>query len=286
MSETIGDQWWLQEPPDTELEPADPYMIEPDDFDDQRVLLNVKGERISANEEHDLFAGASLVEFEDELRLHVPPRIVQSDTNGDWILRVEGKRRWFKEHDDYGTIRFTGDGIGLWIVNQYPLEEVDAYGMPIFLDRERIDIEVTLQQAFRDRSNAYPETRITTPYGMFEARNNIEVSYGTDRYYYTDFSRQGHESTIWEVKFPVPWRSKRQTDKEFVAELRQNGEYERAEYFINSGHDVELALRSKPFGYESRTVFPTVGSEPGVMFVPVDVIRSGNIDAKISFTNL
>ena len=34
MSETIGDQWWLQEPPDTELEPADPYMIEPDDFDD------------------------------------------------------------------------------------------------------------------------------------------------------------------------------------------------------------------------------------------------------------
>ena len=287
-----GYKWWIVEPPDYDGEP--PYYEDGpvplgEEYDARRPLFAASQidsfDYLNGSESHSLFENVRVIESEGELSFQVPKRRINSENLGKWELEVYGKRRWFKEHDDYGEIRFLADGTGLWIPHLFPFEETDENGMPIILDRERCELTITMKSMQTFEPNGSPIVLIDTSQGtaIADIRLNIEETYGADRNYFKYFEMQGKPFISQLLAYDERWRSL----KEYLNDPNTSAsitDYERM--MVSEIPIPEEYLRTKePNDWTERSRADYDGLAIGTIWVPVDELRRG-IDATISFPNL
>lgn len=280
-------QWWQVEPPEYELEPSD---FEPVDAEDEYLARTAPYTReqlssleyLDGTQSHPLFKHVRITEEDGELSFSVPKRFVDSPNHGKWELEVYGKRRWFKEHDDYGEIRFLGDGTALWIPNLYPFEETTEDGLPLIPDRERCEVIVTMKSMQTFDPDESPDVLIETPNGSLFADThlNIEETYGADRNYFSWFEMLGKPFVAQLVTYDDRWRS-------LTAYLKDPATPETMEqYHLMMLDRVSMPddyLRSKePNDWTQRSPSEHTDQAFGRVLVPVDELRRG-IEADISF---
>lgn len=276
--------WWDVEPPEYEFEPIDPETLEPEDAREPDFEASFTGEYLDGNLGHNLFAHASIIETDRTVELRVPPRIVVTQNLGKWILRVEGYRQWFKEHDDYGNVRFESTGQGFWNAHKYPFEETDTEGLPVILDRERSNVLVSLQEIDRYRTNISPTIKVETDYGTFTSQHDSEFFNDEATSYFHYFVEAGKKSRMWAVQYPVGWQGRRESNEDYITRLLENGETERAAYFAKHGKDRPSRPENhQPFDYRTRSEAVRDYDDGGVPYVALEDIRRVSLNATISF---
>lgn len=283
--------WWQVEPPDYEYEPADD--LTPDSLEDRydaRIVRYTTNQLdsfdyLDGSGSHQLFDNVNISEVEGELSFSMPKRFVNSANLGKWALEVNGGRKWFKEHDDFGTIRFLANGTALWIPHLYPFEETDETGLPLILDRERCELTVSMTSMQIFEPDESPEVVITTPHATIGADDviNIEYTYGTDKNYYRQFMMQQKPLVSQLVSYDQRWR-------DLTAYLGDPTTPEKIEDYpkIMLGRVAmpeEYVRSKKPNDWTQRAISGHPGTAFGTAWVPVDELRRG-IEADISFPNL
>lgn len=286
-----GYEWWTVEPPDYDSEP--PYNEDgpaprDEEYDARKPLFTANQidsfDYLNGSESHSVFENVRVTEAEGELSFQVPKRRIHSENLGRWELEVYGKRRWFKEHDDYGEIRFLADGTGLWIPHLFPFEETRANGMPTILDRERCELTITMKSMQTFKPNESPIVLIDTPQGtaIADIRLNIEETYSADRNYFKYFEMQDKPFISQLLGYDERWRSLREylNDPATSASIT---DYERM--MMSEIPIPEEYLRSqKPNDWTERSRADYDGLAFGTIWVPVDELRRG-INSTISFPN-
>ncbi len=284
--------WQQVEPPDTEQEPwSAPYPFSLDDDEamnwygpvDLALWLN-KGEHLDSNQPRPLFAEVNITESGDTLRFETKPRIIDARELGHYILRVTGKRKLFKEHDDYGDIRFTSTGTSLWIPHLYPFEEVDETGLPLIKDRERCDVTVSLEPL--QFTNEAQEATISSPNGEFTAGEAPESYNPWGVLYFSEFNAIGRALVSDLVTYPeMRWLTLAEF---FAAELPDLDYYD----YFRHPESVDKNLlepyhrQFEPKNWRVRKLSGYKGNAFGSIWVPLDELRAGTIDASIIFPTL
>lgn len=317
MSEIPGHEpapgWERREPPDYEFEPStseepDDYEYHPDDFGDEdehidfsifndfeddlafaaeqsRILPETfTGERHDGAGEHDLFAGAVIVETEDQLEFHVPTRLVETAEYGIWTLDVQGYRRWFKEQEDYGELRFTPKGVGMWIPHMYPFEETDEDRLPLIMDRERLEVLISMRKLTSSTEEPYPmRVKLDTENGEYIAEESVEYFNPDGICYFPEFEWLGHKIAAYKVNWiePKPKRPLIELWEKMVA----SGEIEKYRRMIKGEEPMppEFSAKAQSPNVITKDKHELDWNAFGEVWVPVELLRSGNINAKISF---
>jgi hypothetical protein len=285
ISPEHDNQWWTVEPPEYDLEPGDAVSVE-DEYLARKMPYTTeqlaKLEYLNGTQSHPLFENVRVIEEDGELSFSVPKRFIDTPSHGKWELEAYGRRRWFKEHDDYGEIRFLANGTALWIPHLYPFEETTEQGVPLIPDRERCALTVTLKSMQTFEPNDSPNVMIETPRGSLSAdiNLNIEISYGGDRNYFELFEMLGKPLVSQLVTYDDRWHS-------LAAYLEDPATPEAIEQYhlmmLDRVPMPETYLRSKePNDWTERTPSGHSGEAFGEVWVPVDELRRG-INADISF---
>ena len=279
------------EPPDTEWEPwSAPYPFSLDD-DEARacygpvdLALWLKGNFLDSRQPQTMFAGVKITESGDTLRFEAEPRIVDAHELGRYILKIYGSRRYFKEHDDYGEIRFTQSETALWIPHLYPFEEVDEKGLPVIKDRERCEVTVSLEplQSTDERQQA----TVITPNGDFTAGEAPESYNPLGIFYFSEFDAIGRALISDLVTYPkMQWPT---LSEFFAAKLPGHTYYD----YIRNPESIDEALLEPYYrqfeacNWLARRPSGAEGIAFGSIWVPVDELRAGTIDAQIFFPAL
>lgn len=231
-----------------------------------------------------MFTGVEITEAGDTLRFRTAPRIIDAHELGKYILKITGSRQRFKEHDDYGEIRFTGSGTSLWIPHLYPFEELDEAGLPLIKDRERCNVTVSLEPLqFTDEAQ---EVTIATPNGEFTAGESPESYNPWGILYFSEFNAIGRALVSDLVTYPeMQWPTLAEF---FAAELPDHSYHD---YLQGPGSMDESLLEPynrqfEPKNWRARKPSGFQGNAFGSIWVPVDELRAGIIEASIIFPAL
>lgn len=274
--------WWLVEPPDQYFDPPEDEPPEDTDFVLERQLLReARGlECLDGTQAHPMFENVQVIEENDGLRFRVPRRLIETPTAGKWIFEIYGRRKWFKERDDFGDVRFTVSGDCLWIPHLFPFEETNADGLPLILDRERCEVMVTLQQA-EDNADIATTAAIKTQFGELSAQESA-LSYNPEFIrYFDEFEFQGKPLVADTVTYPPHrWESL----EHYFREMHPDMDSE-TYYSILLGQlpfPEEYGAQFEPNDWQERERSGFSGTAFGSIWVPVDELRRG-IEADISF---
>lgn len=125
-----------------------------------------------------LFEGVQISEGTEGDSFVVPPRNVKTPYKDIWELNVSGRVQWFKQHSDFGDLRFTTKGVAGWIPHVFPFEEVNERGLPVILDRERASVIIHMTRLLAPKGSFEPdELHLETPHGAFTGRQSSEMWY-------------------------------------------------------------------------------------------------------------
>lgn len=163
---------------------------------------------LDGTQPHPMFLDVRIEETEHGVGFNVPKRIIDTPHNGKWIFDIFGGRRWFKERDDYGNIRFTQSGISIWVPHLYPFEETDEHGLPRIPDRERCAVQIRLQP-FNTRDGTFTEVGVSTPNALLTGQESaLSFNYESIRFF-DEFTQTGKplisELVTWHQTEPDPW---------------------------------------------------------------------------------
>lgn len=245
--------------PDPQTWPADEANNPDDEWEDvqlelieeakreHRALNAIRGkEALDATGEFSLFEGVVVAEGENGDCFRVPPRVLYSPKYGIWQLDVSGRVGFFKSRSDYGQVLHMATGEGGWVPHLYPFEDVDSTGMPVFVVRERAEVQVELTRLhFGDagEDDKTPELKLKTAHGDFVGSESYEACPYPDD--------------------PIRFECYNQVGKELLAfSVHYNGKYELE----------EIGARNTWQGESNSEIW-----------VPLDLLRAGLVDARITF---
>lgn len=291
MSERRYDetQWWKVEPPDYDFEPREDDGV-PVDVDglepnnQPNIAAYDRRNNLEGTESCPLFTNVRIVEENGSLRFDVPKRFIDTPEDGKWSLEVFGRRRWFKERDDYGDIRFLKNGCAIWVPHLFPFEDMDEQELPTIRDRERCEVTVCLQPPIDSYVDKPLQVAIKTPQGEFLAHESPE-SYNADGVsYFTEFTWNGKPLVSDLVTYPERrWTSLR----EYLREMKPNLSAQEYDAIMcgepSANEDIAPFLaQDHPGDWWEREKSGYTSAAFGSIWVPVDLLRKG-IEADISF---
>ncbi len=291
---SFGEQteWQQVEPPDTEQEPwSAPYPFSLDDEEAETLYGPVglalwlhKEGYLDSNRPQPLFSDVKITESGDTLHFDTEPRILDAHTLGTYVLRVSGNRRLLKEHDDYGEIRSTTDGASLWIPHLYPFEELDETGLPLIKDRERCNVTVSLEPL--QFTSEAQEATISSPNGEFIAGEAPESYNPWGIFYFSEFNAIGRSLVSDLVTYPeMRWPTLAEFFAAELPELDYYG-YSRRPESVNKNLLEPYYRQFEPKNWRVRKPSGHKGNAFGSIWVPVNELRAGAIDASIIFPAL
>ena len=264
-----GYRWWDVEPPEDE---------ESLPFDEAAHDSVSAVERLDGASPHKLFDNVVVIEEADGVRFEAPRRLIETKNHGRWQLRVYGARRWFKEVDHYGEIRFTQSGEVLWIPHLYPFEELDGDNLPIIRDRERCALTVELSKYQGEMPEPdKSEVCIDTPKAGYVACESIESYNPNGLRYYDEFATESLRLIVRIVTYP-------ERQWQMYADYADSHPDAPSLYdILNSGGSLtmpaEYTAQDLPnawYDRERRELSPTGAF--GRIYVPVDMLRHGALD--------
>lgn len=308
MTERNDSRWWEVEPPDHEHEPPtcsadeDEEILEccdewlegidvvPDgvryiEYVNARAYFEDYSQGLSgidildATQSHDLFSGVVIM---DDGSFIVPERYVKTPDGGIWKFDIHGRRKTFKDRDEYGEVRFFESGKSVWIPHLYPFEETDEKGLPLIRDRERCELEVTLTKV--EGRDVYPVFTEITVNGQLYGAEQDPNSLMNDNRRFNEFAGVTTELRAEVVTFPeMRWPNLWQY---CVAKYSDNA----ATKFQNimdgkEGIPDEYSAQNRPEPWQDRVPSELTGTAIGSIWVATDDIRFVN-DAKIFFLEL
>ena len=250
--------------------------------------MNQSCEVFKADQRIELFRNVVITDDEYGVRFDTPERIVDSQLYGSFALRVYGELRYFKEHDDYGEIRFLHQAgeisDAIWLPHLYPFESVDAdTNLPTIVDRERCSFIVSLGRIEDGPKPApYPrEIAIHSSQGIFAALPDMG-SFDSEEDYYTEFHWVEHGAIAQRVEWPS---DEPPSVTDFLGELLATdvGRYNR---ILSGEEELPKAFEKshEPLDFRTRLTWvnETGLQATGSIWVPVEELRRG-IDADIEF---
>ncbi len=271
---------------------AEQAAYSPDDVADERMPRRL--EYADGTGDYPLFEGVQIIEDDNGLRFRTPRRIIRTKDGAVWGLSVFGSLKHFKERDDYGFIRSLADEQGMpigaiWKPHLYPWEEVGEDGLPLIRDRERCEITVELADLNEARAHgAQVEIAITTPSGRYQAQPDQGLSYNPrGDQYFEEFVDMQRRQIADVVEYPNAIGEPPSLSA-LLLKLYDAGEFERADR-IEMGEEPlppELTEYDRPNDWQVREPFITKSLASGTMWVPIDLLRSGAIEAAISFPSM
>jgi hypothetical protein len=292
MNESCPDQsqWWKVEPPDYDFEPPEQDGVFEDvdrleSIDQLNIATYDRRNNLEGTGSNRLFANVRVIEENGSLRFNVPRRFVDTPEDGKWSLEVSGGRRWFKERDDFGVVRFLKNGNSIWVPHLFPFEDTDDQGLPIILDRERCEVTVSLQPPIGLYVDKPLNVTIETREGKFSAGESPDSYNVAGISYFTEYTWDGKPLVSDLVTYPERrWPSL----QIYLQEMKPNvsaDEYDAimcGEPSADEGIAPYLA-QYQPGDWFDRESSGYGGTAFGTIWVPVEMLRDNRIVADISF---
>lgn len=232
-----------------------------------------------------LFDNVQIVEQEGELSFTVPRRYLDAGNLGKWELDVYGRRRWFKEHDDYGSTVFFASGKGIWAPHLFPFEEITDQGLPVIPDQERCQIIVSMKPMHACFPDEDPKIALSTPAGNLIGKDdlNLEISYGTEKSYYEWFKMIGRPLVSQLLVYGKQWKS----FTDYLNDPETPGSMDDYDKILDQEMPIpqEYLQSTEPLDWTKRPNSDYESTAFGQIWIPVSILRRG-AEATISFPNL
>ena len=245
-------------------------------------------EFVDISQPFPLFEGASVIEIDDRSLLDVPTRYVRTERYGDWSLNVRGESKWFKEHDDYGQIRFAQSGKIFWIPHVYPFEPTDSHtDMPVIVDRERLEVWIEMEQQAESKETPALnfELHLDTDYGHCASVPEEGAYYGSNPYgsflRFDTFFYENMPLYVQDVQIATHERGISAEDY-LMNVYRKSGDTAMDEAMRGPMPD-HVGLKHSYNHHSERESFISDNHHFGALWVPVADIRGGTLRADVTF---